>query len=45
MKKIISLSIMVLVIMSLTVGCASEGGNGGDFDSTKIINVVSREEG
>lgn len=45
MKKIISLSIMVLVIMSLTVGCASEGGNGGDFDSSKIINVVSREDG
>lgn len=55
MKKIISLSLMVLIIMSFAVGCVTESGNGGkvtpptdnglDFDTSKVINVVSREDG
>lgn len=57
MKKIISLSLMVLVILAFAAGCATESdnGNGGDvtppvnngsdFDTSEIINVVSREDG
>lgn len=50
MKKTISLSLMVIMIFSFIVGCTpTEDSSGsetlGEFDTSKTINVVSREDG
>lgn len=47
MKKIISLSLVAILILTFAIGCTTnEDGNGGsDFDTSKTINVVSREDG
>ncbi|NLY46034.1 MAG: extracellular solute-binding protein [Tissierella sp.] len=65
MKKIISLSLVAILLFAFAVGCTTDNGNGGDttppennggtsappansgsnFDTSEIINVVSRENG
>lgn len=43
MKKTISICMLLILSLTLFTGCG--GGNGGGFDASKAINVVSREEG
>ncbi|HHW62321.1 MAG TPA: extracellular solute-binding protein [Syntrophomonadaceae bacterium] len=43
MKKIISLSFVLMLLFIFAVGCASSDSQG--FDSSQFINVVSREDG
>lgn len=52
MKKIISLSLVAILIFAFAVGCASDNegettppASGSDFDTSETINVVSREDG
>lgn len=51
MKKIISLSLLAILIFAFAVGCSSDKvgetppGSGSDFDTSKTINLVSREDG
>ncbi|HZK00385.1 MAG TPA: substrate-binding domain-containing protein [Tissierellaceae bacterium] len=55
MKKILSLTLVVILLFSFAVGCSSDNGQEAppaddveetpDFDTSQTINVISREDG
>lgn len=46
MKRIISLTLVLMIIMAFAVGCTGiDNGADGGFDTSQTINVISREDG
>lgn len=46
MKRIISLTLVLMIIMAFAVGCTgTDNGADGGFDTSQTINVISREDG
>lgn len=45
MKKILSLTLVIVIISVFAAGCAPANQSEGTFDTSKTINVVSREDG
>lgn len=45
MKKILSLALVAIMISIFAVGCANDNPTTDDFDTSRTINLVSREDG